>query len=57
VKPTRGRSDSATQRVSPDPTKTAPTNEHHSGASNQTQRPLREPVRPAARASEGAAEE
>ena len=36
VKPTRGRSDTATQRVSPDPTKTAATNEHRSERSEQS---------------------
>jgi len=36
VNPTCGRRDSATQRVSPDPTKTAATNEHRSERSEQS---------------------
>jgi hypothetical protein len=36
VKPTRERSGSATQRFSPDPTKTAATNEHRSERSEQS---------------------
>jgi hypothetical protein len=43
VKPTRERSGSATQRGSPDPTKTAATNEHRSERSEQSNTaPVRE---------------